>query len=155
MPVHYLSRLFCIVATLVVTSFPAIAATNTPTVEVWKSPTCGCCKEWVKHLEQHGFTVKTNDIGNNGIRQRLGMPIKYAACHTATVSGYVIEGHVPAADIGRLLKQKPKALGIAVPRMPIGSPGMDGPAYGGRTDPYNVLLIQKDGSASVFQSHGQ
>lgn len=124
-------------------------------IEVWKSPTCGCCKEWVRHMEQNGFSVKANDTGNNGIRERLGLPRKYGACHTAVVAGYVVEGHVPADDVARLLKMKPNALGIAVPRMPIGSPGMDGPAYGWRRDPYDVLLIHKDGTASVFQSHGK
>ncbi len=81
------------------------------------------------------------------------MPRKYGACHTARINGYVVEGHVPAADIIRLLKEKPKAVGIAVPRMPIGSPGMDGPAYGGRQDPFDVLLVKGDGSANAFQSH--
>ena len=93
------------------------------------------------------------DQGNNAMRSRLGMPQKHGSCHTALVQGYVIEGHVPAADIRRLLKEKPKALGLAVPGMPIGSPGMDGPAYGGQRDPYKVLLIQKDGSVEVFNSY--
>ncbi len=81
------------------------------------------------------------------------MPQKYGSCHTALVQGYVIEGHVPAEDIRRLLKERPDALGLAVPSMPLGSPGMDGPAYGGRRHPYQVLLVQKDGSAQVFNSY--
>lgn len=126
-----------------------------PLVEVWKSPTCGCCNDWIKHLEQAGFTVKPHDTGNNPARARLGMPNRYASCHTAQVAGYVVEGHVPAADIKRLLAERPKALGLAVPDMPIGSPGMDGPAYGNRVDPYEVLLIGADGSARTFATYGK
>jgi hypothetical protein len=81
------------------------------------------------------------------------MPQKFGSCHTALIQGYVIEGHVPAADIQRLLKERPQALGLAVPGMPIGSPGMDGPAYGGRRDAYQILLIQKNGTATVFNSY--
>ena len=130
----------------------AVAAPRVP-VQVWKDPNCGCCKDWIIHLEENGFSVGVHDQGNNAARSRLGMPKKYASCHTALVQGYVIEGHVPASDIQRLLKEKPAALGLAVPAMPIGSPGMDGPAYGGRRDPYQVLLIQKNESATVFNSY--
>ncbi len=154
MPIQTFRRQLLVAAVLLVSGFPVFGASGSQKIEVWKSPTCGCCNAWIKHLEENGFTVTSNDTGNTGIRQRLGMPVKYAACHTASVSGYVIEGHVPASDIARLLREKPKALGIAVPRMPIGSPGMDGPAYRGRVDPYNVLLIQKNGSATVYESHG-
>jgi len=122
-------------------------------VQVWKSPTCGCCKDWIVHLQTNGFSARVSDQGNNAARARLGMPQKFASCHTALVRGYVIEGHVPAADILRLLVEKPTALGLAVPGMPLGSPGMDGPAYGGRRDAYQVWLIRKDGSANVFNSH--
>ena len=87
------------------------------------------------------------------MRLQLGMPPKFGSCHTALIQGYVIEGHVPSADILRLLKEKPRALGLAVPGMPIGSPGMDGPEYKNRRDPYDVLLIQREGSAIVFSSH--
>ncbi|GAB4090550.1 DUF411 domain-containing protein [Hydrogenophaga soli] len=132
----------------------ALAAQGTaPALQVWKDPHCGCCKDWVAHMEREGFVVSVKEQGNNAVRARLGMPQKYASCHTAVVQGYVIEGHVPAADVLRLLKDKPPALGLAVPGMPIGSPGMDGPAYGGRHDAYQVLLIQKDGSAQVFNSY--
>jgi hypothetical protein len=123
-------------------------------VEVWKSPTCGCCKDWVRHLEANGFAVKTHDSGNTAMRGRLGIPATLGSCHTALVGGYAIEGHVPAADIVRLLAQKPQgALGLAVPGMPIGSPGMDGPEYGGRRDAYDVLLVHKAGGQSVFRSY--
>ena len=123
------------------------------TVEVWKDPNCGCCQLWVEHLQAHGFKVNVRDVGNTAARQRLGMPEKWGSCHTATVGGYVIEGHVPAADIRRLLKERPLALGLSVPGMPIGSPGMDGPEYKGRKDAFDVLLVQKDGSAKSFQAY--
>lgn len=124
-----------------------------PRVEVWKDPNCGCCQDWVQHLQAHGFQVQTHDTGNTAARERLGMPAKYGSCHTARVQGYVLEGHVPARDVLRLLKEKPAAVGLAVPGMPIGSPGMDGPAYGNRTEPYQVLLVLKNGSARVFQNY--
>ena len=129
------------------------AAQELPVVHVWKSPACGCCQAWVVHLESSGLVVKTYDTGNNAIRREFGMPERFGACHTARISGYVLEGHVPVADIAKLLAQKPEALGLAVPGMPIGSPGMDGPVYQGRTDPYDVLLIQRDGSSSKFHSY--
>ncbi len=138
--------------TLAATAIPAQQRTL---VEVWKDPNCGCCADWVKHLEAQGFAVKVNDIGNTAARKRLGIPEKLGSCHTALVEGYALEGHVPASDIRRLLKEKPQAVGLAVPGMPIGSPGMDGPAYGGRVDAYEVLLVAKDGSTRVFQRHGR
>ncbi len=138
--------------TLAATAIPAQQRTL---VEVWKDPNCGCCADWVKHLEAQGFAVKVNDTGNTAARKRLGIPEKLGSCHTALVEGYALEGHVPASDIRRLLKEKPQAVGLAVPGMPIGSPGMDGPAYGGRVDPYEVLLVAKDGSTRVFQRHGR
>jgi hypothetical protein len=132
----------------------AARAQNKPLVEVWKSPTCGCCKDWMAHLEANGFAVKANDSGNTAMRGRLGIPAELGSCHTALVGGYAIEGHVPAADIQRLLRDKPAGvIGLAVPGMPVGSPGMDGPAYGGRRDRYQVLLVRKDGGTSVFATH--
>ena len=130
------------------------AALSAVNVEVWKDPACGCCNDWIAHLQQHGATVQAHDIDNRAaMRSRLGMPAKYGSCHTAVVQGYVIEGHVPAADIQRLLHEKPAALGLAAPGMPIGSPGMDGAVYGGRQDPYDTLLVDKAGDSTVFQSH--
>lgn len=126
---------------------------NAVLVDVWKSPTCGCCKDWVTHLESNGFKVRTHDDGNTAVRQRLGMPVRLGSCHTASVGGYAIEGHVPAREIQRLLKDRPTAIGLAVPAMPIGSPGMDGPAYGQRKDPYDVLLVAKDGSTTPYQRY--
>lgn len=128
----------------------AQGARSPASVQVWKDPQCGCCQEWVQHLMAQGFTVQVQDVGNIAARKRLGMPEKLGSCHTALVEGYVIEGHVPAADIHRLLKQRPLALGLAVPGMPIGSPGMDGPVYQGRKDAYQVLLVQRDGSTSAY-----
>jgi hypothetical protein len=104
-------------------------------------------------MQQNGFKVTTHETGNNAVRARLGLPAKFGSCHTALVGGYVVEGHVPAADVKRLLKEKPNALGVAVPGMPVGSPGMDGPVYGGRRDAYDTVLVLRDGSSRVFQSH--
>ena len=130
-----------------------LQAQTLPLVDVWKDPDCGCCNEWVKHLQANGFRVKTHDQGNTAARKRLGLPDALGSCHTATVGNYVVEGHVPARDIQRLLREKPKALGLAVPGMPVGSPGMDGPEYRGRKDRYNVLLVATDGSTRVYQSY--
>ncbi|WP_424894796.1 DUF411 domain-containing protein [Tepidimonas sp. HKU79] len=130
-------------------------APEAPQVEVWKDPNCGCCNDWIRHLQAHGFRVRAHDVGNTAARQRLGMPQALGSCHTARVGGYVIEGHVPASDIQRLLRERPAALGLAVPRMPVGSPGMDGPEYGGRRDPYDVLLVQRDGTTRVYASYHQ
>jgi hypothetical protein len=122
-------------------------------VEVWKDPHCGCCQDWVDHMQANGFQVTVHDTGNNAVRARLGLPQSLGSCHTALVGGYVIEGHVPASDVHLLLQQRPVALGLAVPGMPVGSPGMDGPAYGGRRDPYDVLLVARDASARVFKRY--
>ena len=104
-------------------------------------------------MQDHGFRVTVNDSGNTNARARVGIPQKLGSCHTAVVAGYAIEGHVPAGDIRRLLSEKPKAIGLAVPGMPIGSPGMDGPEYGGRKDAYEVLLVQHDGTTSVYRRY--
>ena len=132
---------------------PLLAVANEVAIEVWTGPSCGCCHEWVEHLEASGFDVKSHDGGNSDARKRLGMPVKYGSCHTAETGGYAIEGHVPASDIRRLLEEQPDAVGLSVPAMPRGSPGMDGPAYNGVRDPYDVLLIGRDGSARVYQSY--
>ncbi len=111
------------------------------TVEVYKSPTCGCCSKWIDHLREEGFTVNAHDVGNKEARARAGISPSLGSCHTALVNGYAIEGHVPAQDIKRLLKERPKAIGLAVPDMPHGTPGMEG----ARSDPYDVLLIKQRG----------
>jgi hypothetical protein len=107
----------------------------------------------VLHLEQSGFVVQMFETGNTQARKRMGVPEQLGSCHTARVAGYAIEGHVPAKDIHRLLRDKPQALGLTVPGMPVGSPGMDGAVYQGRKDPYDVLLMAKNGSTTVFQSY--
>ena len=140
-------------AVLALTGFERTALAQATNVQVWKDPNCGCCHLWVEHLQASGFKVEVRDVGNTAARKRLGMPEQLGSCHTASVGGYVIEGHVPAADIHRLLKERPVALGLSVPGMPIGSPGMDGPEYKGRKDAYDVLLVQKNGSTKSFQHY--
>jgi hypothetical protein len=140
------------VALAAATVWPARAA-PVPPMEVWKSPSCGCCKDWIAILQREGFKVQTFDEGNNAARARFGLPARYGSCHTARIGGYVVEGHVPVREIRRLLAEKPDAIGIAVPGMPVGSPGMDGPEYGGRRDPYDVLLVHRDGSSRVYASY--
>ena len=122
-------------------------------IKVYKSPTCGCCNDWITHLEANGFAVMAFDDGNSDARKRLGMPARFGSCHTGEINGYAIEGHVPAREIHRLLDERPDAVGLSVPAMPRGTPGMDGPIYGGIVDPYDVLLIDRNGEASVFQSY--
>lgn len=121
-----------------------------PTITVYKDPSCGCCKNWIEHLVKHGYRVEAKDTPDmTEIKHTLGVPARLTACHTATVGGYLIEGHVPAADIDRLLAQKPRIAGLAVPGMPMGSPGMDGP----RAEAYRVLTFDKSGKTTVFASH--
>ena len=129
---------------------PALASAAAPVIDVYKTASCGCCEEWTKHLKENGFSVKAHNVDDTaGYRQKFGIPAQFGSCHTATVAGYVIEGHVPASDIKRLLASRAKARGLAVPGMPAGSPGMEG----GRSDPYDVLLVQADGRTSVYQHH--
>lgn len=142
--------------TLAVASPVMALAAGKPQLEVWKSPTCGCCHDWIAHLQSNGFQVTVHDVSESAKaaqRLKLGMPDKFGSCHTGLIDGYVVEGHVPAREITRLLKERPKAVGLAVPGMPVGSPGMDGPVYQGRKDAYAVLLVQRDGNAAVFQSY--
>jgi hypothetical protein len=121
---------------------------------VYKSATCGCCKLWVQHLSEAGFSVEANDVDNmQPVKERVGVPYGMGSCHTAEVGGYFVEGHVPAEDVKRLLRERPNAKGLTVPGMPSGSPGMEVPS--GSVQPYEVLLVAKDGSTSVFARHGQ
>ena len=127
---------------------PAFAADKLPLVEVFKSPTCGCCGAWVDHLKEAGFAVKVVEVEDTTVtRKRYGLPDKFGSCHTGIVNGYVVEGHVPAAEVKRLLAAKSSAIGLAVPGMPVGSPGME---YGDRKHPYDVYLIDKNGRETVF-----
>ena len=126
------------------------AAQTLPTVEMYKNPYCGCCGQWAEHMRKNGFQVVAHDVEDiTAKRASLGMPASLGSCHTAKVGGYLLEGHVPAADVRRLLKEKPKALGLAVPGMPAGSPGMDIP----NSPPYETLLVAKDGGTTVFARH--
>ena len=124
------------------------ASVDAPLVTVYKSPTCGCCRLWAAHMEQEGFRVETVDTDRlAAIRDSLGVPGDLSACHTATVGGYTVEGHVPAEQVRRLLAERPRARGLIVPGMPLGSPGME---QGDTRQPYDVLLIDDAGEAAVY-----
>jgi hypothetical protein len=144
-------RLFLAHAAGVAFAAPALAATALPRVEVFKNPSCGCCGAWVEHLVAAGFAVKVTEVEDTGpVRRRHGIPDALGSCHTGVVAGYALEGHVPAADVKRLLAQKPAAAGLAVPGMPVGAPGME---VGDRKDAYQVLLVDKSGRSTVFSSY--
>lgn len=131
----------------------AAAGSDGPLVTVTKSPSCGCCADWVEHMRAAGFEVEVEDVSQGALyrlKARLGLTPELASCHTATVGGYVIEGHVPAADVRRLLAERPEARGLAVPGMPVGSPGME---QGDRFDPFAVMAFTDDGRASVFSRY--
>ncbi len=132
-------------------AMPAFAATQLPLVEVFKSPTCGCCGAWVDHLMAAGFPVKVVEVDDTtATRKRYGLPDKFGSCHTGIVKGYVVEGHVPAVEIKRLLSTKPAAIGLAVPGMPRGSPGMEMPD--GAKDAFEVIAFGQ-GDRRVFARH--
>ena len=140
-----------LVAIATATAFIASAA-HAAQLTVHKSPYCGCCAKWIEHVEKHGFTekvVETEEMA--AVKKRLGVPEKLASCHTSMTGGYFIEGHVPASDIKRLLKENKDVAGLAVPGMPMGSPGMDGP----RKAPYDVLTFRSGGKTSVYSNHNQ
>ena len=119
-------------------------------VTVYKTSTCGCCVAWGRHLEANGFQVAVKELDDlTAVKQAHGITRELASCHTATVEGYVIEGHVPASDIHRLLKERPQVAGLAVPGMPMGSPGMEGPYK----DRYDVVAFRRDGTRVVYASH--
>lgn len=130
---------------------PLMAATAAQNIHVYKSPTCGCCKDWVKHLEDNGFEVEVTETQNlNPIKMDANLTPALASCHTAFIGDYVIEGHVPAAEIHKLIAQAPDARGLAVPGMPMGSPGME---VGNRKDHYQVLLFNRQGQTRVFAEY--
>ena len=130
---------------------PAFAgAAAAPLVTVYKSATCGCCEGWIDHLKANGFTVNAHNVADTSdYREKYGIPQELGSCHTGVVQGYALEGHVPASDIRRLLAERPKAAGLAVPSMPMGSPGMEG----NRRDPYDVFLVQAGGRRSVYRHY--
>jgi len=141
-------ELFAAALAAAVPALASAAAPALPPVQVWKSPTCGCCGAWVTHMRQAGFAVELHEVQDiDASRRLLGMPAVYGSCHTARVGGYLLEGHVPAAEVKRLLAMKPVAIGLAVPGMPAGSPGME---MGAQRDAYEVLLVEKSGAARVF-----
>lgn len=131
---------------------PMSASQGLPLALVHKSPTCGCCELWVDHLKEAGFQVEVRDAEDiTPVKQRLGVPYGKGSCHTAEIGGYFVEGHVPAADIKRLLAEKPNAKGLVLPGMPMGSPGMEAPD--GKAQPYTVELVGRDGTTSPFSAH--
>ena len=150
-----MSRRITLVALLVAglsVSGSTYAQRQSPTVQVYKSATCGCCANWVKHLEQHGFmtaVTETEDVA--AVKAKHNVPARVQSCHTALVDGYVLEGHVPAADVRRLLKERPSVAGLAVPGMPIGSPGMEVATM--KPQPYDVIAFDRQGQLKVFASH--
>lgn len=123
------------------------------TVEVFKTATCECCSKWVDHLRVNGFAVRTTDLQSlDDVKKKYSVPADFGSCHTAVVSGYVIEGHVPAREIQRLLKERPRIAGLAVPSMPAGAPGMEIPS--GKVQAYRVLTFGPDGNSSVYAAYG-
>ena len=128
----------------------AVATASAADMMVYKSPTCGCCTVWIEHIEAHGFSVEYEDTYDIApIKQANGITRELASCHTALIGGYVIEGHVPAEDIQRLLAERPDVVGLTVPGMPMGSPGMEGSF----TERYDVLAYDRDGNTQVFATH--
>lgn len=153
MPITTIPRRSLLMGALAATALPGVLRASAPEIHVLKDRNCGCCSSWVKILRQEGFSVTTEDTHNAAlIRFKMdnGIPPKMASCHTARIPGYLIEGHVPAADIRRLLEERPEARGLAVPGMPYGSPGM-GPQD--QREAYDVHLILRDGTTRVFTSY--
>jgi hypothetical protein len=143
-------RQFSILALASTLGLPALARAAAPVIDVYKSESCGCCGAWVEHLKANGFATRVTNVENpSDYRERAGIPNELGSCHTGMVAGYALEGHVPAAEIKRLLLEKPKARGLAVPGMPLGAPGMEGP----RKDPYEVFLVDSAGHASVYKKY--
>lgn len=144
-------RLFIMGAMASVLPQQALSAPHS--IQVWKSPTCGCCSAWVAHLVDAGFSVSAQNVSDDELqatKARLGVPTSLRSCHTASVGGYVIEGHVPAGDIKLLLSFEPEIMGLAVPGMPIGSPGME---MGNETERYDTIAFGPKGPIGVFAQH--
>jgi hypothetical protein len=143
-------RLFIQAAVGASVAMPLLAMAAVPVIDIFKTESCGCCGAWVEHLKANGFVTRVVNVDNpSDYRERGGIPNELGSCHTGMVQGYAIEGHVPASDIKRLLATRPKARGLAVPGMPLGSPGMEGP----RKDPFDVLLVDAKGRSSVFKHY--
>lgn len=132
-------------------SRPLAAKPWLPAVRVFKNPSCGCCGAWVEHMKAAGFVVTVTEVDDTAaVRRQYGLPDRFGSCHTAVVAGYVVEGHVPANDVKKMLAMKPVAVGLAVPGMPAGSPGME---TGSRKDAYQVLLVDRQGRERVFSNY--
>ncbi len=141
-------------AAILLGAIPAVslAKTSQPVIEVYKTPTCGCCTDWLEHLRANGFEVNAHNVQDTApYRAKFGVPAAFGSCHTGMVGGYALEGHVPASEIKRMLAEKPKARGLAVPGMPMGSPGME--VQGEVADAYDVLLFQADGKYKVYRHY--
>ncbi|OGN43917.1 MAG: hypothetical protein A2623_07970 [Caulobacterales bacterium RIFCSPHIGHO2_01_FULL_70_19] len=155
MPLPVLARravLGCVVLAAVAPAAACGQARENHAIAVYKTPTCACCDAWISHLRGAGFMVSVNILADlRGLRSSHGLAETLASCHSARVAGYFVEGHVPAADIRRLLAERPEAVGIAVPGMPPGSPGMETP--GGDREPYDTLLVLKNGATRLFARH--
>lgn len=135
---------------------PTLAQRSAPAMEVFKSPTCGCCSNWVDHVREAGFTVKVTELSDSALdalKKKHNVPPTAQSCHTGIVDGYVIEGHVPASEVHRLLKERPPIAGIAVGGMPIGSPGMEVP--GQKPQTYNVITFDKQGNVKVYSTQNK
>ena len=148
----YERRQFLLRLTALMLAGPLVAraADAGPLVQVYKSPTCGCCGKWVDHLRAAGFTVQATNVADvNQYKLEYGVPIQLASCHTAIVEGYIVEGHVPADDVIKMLREKPAIKGIAVPGMPLGSPGMESP----NPERYETIAFDADGNTTVFAIH--
>ena len=135
------------ITSLIVLAISSPSQSSGPLITVFKTPTCGCCGKWVEHLKANGFTVKVQEVNDTSAYERqYRVPRTMESCHTAVVNGYTIEGHVPAAEIKRLLNEKPKAVGLAVPGMPVGSPGMEA----AHSEAFSVFVFDEGGHASVY-----
>ena len=146
---NYILPAFFIVSLVIAFSLPSNEV-HAEEIVVYKSPTCGCCKKWVKHLEKEGFKVTAKDYRDmKPVKNMFGVKPQFQSCHTARAGKYFIEGHVSASDIKKLLKEKPDIKGLSVPGMPMGSPGMEGH----RKDKYNVIAIDKNNKPSVYSSY--
>jgi hypothetical protein len=152
-----MSRTATIILILTVAALTSMGAgaaqrSQQPLIEVFKSPTCGCCSQWVEHMRAGGFTVRATNLEDlTDVKTKHRVPAQMESCHTGVVNGYVIEGHVPAADVHRLLRERPPVAGVAVPGMPIGSPGME--VEGVKARPYDVMSFDKQGATRVFSKH--
>jgi hypothetical protein len=144
-----------LIGTLSITTFPTSVLASYDALIVNRTETCGCCGAWVESINSAGLRTEVNFVDEQTlglIKSQLGIPLELSSCHTATIGSYFIEGHVPAEDVERLLKEKPTALGLSVPGMPIGSPGME---MGNNKEPFDTLLVFKNGKIQIFNRHSR